>query len=450
MAATVPRGKAISATATERRKTPLYTHTTQHRCYHLDEAALAQCAAAVEAALPTQPPLAIDAESAALLQHYYLSRMPRIAHAFELPERLLATSMSYFKRFWLTRGIAEPLQGHRGAKPPVRGAKGVKTVMLISLYMATKTHSVAIPLPHFASRVAGGGGDGGGGSNNVSSDTAAKENECLIRDYELEVASVLGWRFRLVHAFEGVRGISLELQRFESKLATAAFADQWTRPLKLACAHLRLTEAEFLYTPSQCALGVWWAVATGATEGEAGEHAIQSQDARLIRSALERWIADKVDRAKGPAASASGSSAEVSPTAVAAVAAAAAQSQQGTHQAAKMPAPASMDAEQIKAIAEKVSVLVRKGKEREELMASPVTLARVREVDAVLKEWTMQRELLDKKLAFQEQEETLPTVTGKRSGAESSTEDATAAADRQESSAKRAKVKTVQHDSEDE
>lgn len=39
-----------------------------------------------------------------------------------------------------------------------------------------------------------------------------RDVEAAIRDHEFQVASVLGWKFRVVHAFEGVRGIALDLQ----------------------------------------------------------------------------------------------------------------------------------------------------------------------------------------------------------------------------------------------
>ncbi|CAO1619202.1 unnamed protein product [Parajaminaea phylloscopi] len=369
----VPAVAKDAATGTTSK--PLFTHTTQYRHYLVPPSHLV--AQATKTATDGQVGTAavvpgVDAQGAALLQQYYLSRMPRLANAFELPERVLATAMSYFKRFWLTRGVAQPLVGHGPARAAVRGAQGVKAVMLICLYLATKTHSIAIPLQHFASRVAGGGpssggGGGSGGSGGSSSTpssgqatTAAEETQTLIRDYEFEVASVLGWRFRVIHAFEGVRGMSLELQRFDSKMAQPAFLDAWVKPLKQACAHLRMSEAEFLYTPSQCALGIWWAVCRGEAEAEA--EGGNEQDAHVVRAALDKWIQDKAERG-----------------------ATAAPTDAGPH----------MDAESLKAVAAKVADLVRKGSQQERLMADAETLAKVREVDAALKRWSAERDAAD-------------------------------------------------------
>lgn len=55
-------------------------------------------------------------------------------------------------------------------------------------------------------------------SSTASSDEKAKweesvtEMEDAIRGHEFQVASVLGWKFRVTHAFEGVRGIALDIQ----------------------------------------------------------------------------------------------------------------------------------------------------------------------------------------------------------------------------------------------
>lgn len=64
-----------------------------------------------------------------MLQNYYLLRLPLLAKAFGLPERLLATAMSYFKRCWLfgKRNVGEPLEV--GAGQRYRGGRGVKVVM---------------------------------------------------------------------------------------------------------------------------------------------------------------------------------------------------------------------------------------------------------------------------------------------------------------------------------
>lgn len=119
----------------------LFTHSSQYNHY------LNAPASSSKPPLTSyQPALAIDdpdnggdaSKSLSLLVHYYLLRLPLLAKAFGLPERVLATSMTYLKRFFAdaagARDAAEPFknavddQGAAG-QGGLRGAKGVKVVM---------------------------------------------------------------------------------------------------------------------------------------------------------------------------------------------------------------------------------------------------------------------------------------------------------------------------------
>lgn len=104
----------------------IYNHSSQHVHYTVSQQELSSMS---NTSATLQPPLPLSSEEAILLQNYYLLRLPLLAKAFGLPERLLATAMSYFKRCWLfgKRNVGEPLEV--GAGQRYRGGRGVKVVM---------------------------------------------------------------------------------------------------------------------------------------------------------------------------------------------------------------------------------------------------------------------------------------------------------------------------------
>lgn len=137
------------------------------------------------------------------------------------------------------------------------------------------------------------------------------EMEEAVRDHEFHVASVLGWKFRVTHAFEGVRGILLDLQVSSSggsgvsnaRSPTDSFwslqtldssaplapdlLNKCASVLNTTCAQLRLTNAEFLYTQSQLALGIWWCVLND------GNNTLSQSDLDTLRPLLTKWIGSK-------------------------------------------------------------------------------------------------------------------------------------------------------------
>lgn len=71
---------------------------------------------------------------------------------------------------------------------------------------------------------------------------------------------------------------------------TPALLDKCMPILNTTCAQLRLTNAEFVYTPSQLALGVWWSV-FNVNPNEEGN--FTSSELQTLTSLLSRWVESK-------------------------------------------------------------------------------------------------------------------------------------------------------------
>ncbi|CAO1624011.1 unnamed protein product [Sympodiomycopsis kandeliae] len=266
----------------------LFSHTSQYETYLLTETELEQ--QWVSSTSAESSPLPRD--SAILLIQYYLYRIPLLGKAFGFNERVISTAMSYFKRYWLankTCHVGIPIPGPQGRE--FRGGKGVKLVMLICLYLSTKTHSSPISLQAFATRISTPGNT----SDKSVAEAAIKETEDGIRNNEFSVASVLGWKFRVTHAFEGVRGLSIDLQTIKDpsiRPLSSTLLDQCAAQLNLLCSHLRLTNAEFLYTPSQLALGIWSYLVDNPPKD------ISQEDQQNLQASLSLWVDSKLPTGK--------------------------------------------------------------------------------------------------------------------------------------------------------
>ncbi|PWN18216.1 hypothetical protein BCV69DRAFT_78775 [Microstroma glucosiphilum] len=190
---------------------------------------------------------------------------------------------------------------------------------LISLFLATKTHSTPISLAQFASRVTPSAPSSSSSSSSSKAQeerqAAIAETSSSILDNEFEVASVLGWHFRVTHGFEGVRGLAIDLQRVMSRAGgvaqdvgnrTIEGTEEGLAPellerikvlLDIASQQLRLTAAEFLYTPSQLALGTWSSLTEEGGEGKSGVSAspstLTSEERSMLRNVLQRWIDER-------------------------------------------------------------------------------------------------------------------------------------------------------------
>ncbi|PWN30472.1 hypothetical protein BDZ90DRAFT_15069 [Jaminaea rosea] len=363
---------------------PLFTHTSQYQHYLFPTSS---SSSSLRIALTAADEDAgINSASALLLQQYYLLRLPLLSKAFGLSEKVLATSMTYFKRFWLQRGVAEPLDGSgSGGGNKLRAAKGVKVVMLICLYLATKTHSTPISLAAFAMRISGAVG----GSGSEEAAAAIKETEQSIRDYEFEVATVLSWRFRVTHAFEAARGMALDLQcpdegRDGAPPLQAEMLKKLLGPLNAASHSLRLTDGEFRYTPSQLAFGTWWSL----TKRE-GNEALDEGERALLRALLQGWVKAKEEAAAAAEAKrANAPIPDVGKMKKARGTANGDNSNGGGTPSTRRPLSSTTLLQE----ADEIASLVSQGSELEARLKGKETLDEVKAIDARLKEWAAGKE----------------------------------------------------------
>ncbi|GAA5934803.1 TFIIH complex kinase subunit CCL1 [Sporobolomyces koalae] len=180
--------------------------------------------------VPTPPPggsgaeteyLTVDDEQ--LLVTYYLTQVQAMCGAFQFPEMVQATAMSYLKRFYLNNKVMD---------------YHPKNIMLTCVFLATKTENFPISIDAFSSRVK----------------TAPVE----ILSLEFLVSQSLKFEYKVHHAHLGLNGILLDLQTCPGIEASvvASSASKATTYLK----HSRHTWVELVYTPSQIALACLYLV----------------------------------------------------------------------------------------------------------------------------------------------------------------------------------------------
>lgn len=250
------------------------------------------------------------------------------------------------------------------------------------MFLATKTHSTPIDLRAFASRVT----SSPPGSSKEDHETAVQETVVSIRENEFEVASVLKWRFRVTHGFEATRGIALDLQTLEQRALDVATLKAVLDELNEASHQLRLTDAEFCYTPTQLGLGTWWSLTRPHSTRQRSE-----EQRSGLRATLEAWIDEKEAIAKR--------SFEERRTALVEATKAAASKEKKTLSTATGtelpeatgPALGISKADLIRK-AEEVADLVTRGSELERQLKSKEALDRIKRIDSSLKEWAVKRQ----------------------------------------------------------
>jgi len=166
---------------------------------------------------------------------FYLSKISQLCRAsiFNFPETVEATAMSYLKRFYLRNTCMD---------------YHPKNIMLTCLFLATKTENTSISIDSFASRI------------------PKTTNEDVLA-LEFLVAQSLKFQFKVHHAHLAARGIYLDLQNCPE--AGPVGIDRLGQAWPEVCALLRaarLTDLEFLWTPSQIACAAWWTADRAVTE----------------------------------------------------------------------------------------------------------------------------------------------------------------------------------------
>ncbi|KAH9807590.1 cyclin-like protein [Melampsora americana] len=162
---------------------------------------------------------------------FYLTKISQLCRAsfFRLPETVEATAMTYLKRFYLRNTCMD---------------YHPKNIMLTCLFLATKTENTSISIDSFASRI-------------------PKTTNDDVLSMEFLVAQSLRFEFKVHHAHLAARGIYLDLQQTSMNSGIGQGYDiellneRWLE-VKDLLRSSRLTDAEFLWTPSQIATAAWW------------------------------------------------------------------------------------------------------------------------------------------------------------------------------------------------
>ncbi|EJF66585.1 cyclin-like protein [Dichomitus squalens] len=160
----------------------------------------------------------LSAQEEYLLVKLYVGKVSQLCAHFRFPEEVEATAVTYLKRFYLKNTV---MDWHP------------KNVMLTALFLATKTTNHPISLESYASHI-------------------PKTAPSDVLDLEFLVAQSLGFDFAVWHPHRSLWGIWLDIQT----LPDVSLGDLQTA-YEAATKHVRaarLTDAEFIYTPSQIAL----------------------------------------------------------------------------------------------------------------------------------------------------------------------------------------------------
>lgn len=202
---------------------------------------------------------------------FYLTKISQLSRAsiFKFPETVEATAITYLKRFYLRntcmdyhpKNIMSVDRLERDYLSPARSSITLESSRLTCLFLATKTENTSISIDQFASRI------------------PKTTNEDVL-DLEFLVAQSLKFQFKVHHAHLAARGIYLDLQ--DGSRSNPIPIDRLNQAWPHVSALLRvarITDLEFLWTPSQIGAAAWWIV---------------------DRDATESWLKLKADRASNP------------------------------------------------------------------------------------------------------------------------------------------------------
>ncbi|GAA5964990.1 hypothetical protein JCM3765_004819 [Sporobolomyces pararoseus] len=206
-------------------------------------------------AAPTPPPAStsdieyLTVEDEQLLVTYYLTQIQAMCGAFQFPEMVQATAMSYLKRFYLGNTVMD---------------YHPKNIMLTCVFLATKTENFPISIDSFSARV--------------------KTPPVDILSLEFLVSQSLKFEYKVHHAHLALNGILLDLQtcpgvNLTTIAPTVSKAQSYLRTS-------RHTSAELIYSPSQIALSCLHLVSPSLVESYLSSK--QSNAENKSKSTLER------------------------------------------------------------------------------------------------------------------------------------------------------------------
>ncbi|KAL8291802.1 hypothetical protein RQP46_002060 [Phenoliferia psychrophenolica] len=151
---------------------------------------------------------------------YYIQQVAALCTAFKFPVMVQATAMTYLKRFYLRNTCMD---------------YHPKNVMLTCVFLATKTENHPISIDAFSAKI------------------KSKPDDIL--SLEFLVSQSLRFEYKIHHAHLAAYGLSLDLQTTET--SSADLVAETDLKAQSFIRHSRLTDAEFIYTPSQIALSAY-------------------------------------------------------------------------------------------------------------------------------------------------------------------------------------------------
>jgi len=184
----------------------------------------------------------------------YVSKINQLCALFRFPEEVEATAVTYLKRFYLRNTV---MDWHP------------KNVILTALYLATKTTNNPISIDTYASHI-------------------PKTTPSDVLDLEFLVAQSLGFEFSVWHAHRALWGIWLDLQDLPEAIhLPMSVYDEALGHVRAS----RLTDAEFIYTPSQIALAALSSVSPeAATMWSEAKVPADLLDAKISAAALRSTV----------------------------------------------------------------------------------------------------------------------------------------------------------------
>jgi cyclin H len=193
-----------------------------------------------EASSSSSPLALLSVEEEQTLIAYYLSRVRQLVKAFSLPEVVEATTITFIKRFYLRNTCMD---------------YHPKNIMLTCLFLAAKVESNAVPLKHFAQKLAG----------KDPTPAAVAEYSKIVQDLEFLVSQSLSFEYTVHGAHRALHGLFLDLQSLQPKPNMDSLSTMLA-PSRANLQRSRFTDVELIFTPAQIALACVYSIDDAAKD----------------------------------------------------------------------------------------------------------------------------------------------------------------------------------------
>ncbi|KIM32422.1 hypothetical protein M408DRAFT_326994 [Serendipita vermifera MAFF 305830] len=191
----------------------------------------------------------LNAEDEYALVKLYVGKISQLCGHFRFDEEVEATAMTYLKRFYLKNTV---MDWHP------------KNVMLTALFLAAKTTNHPISLEHYTAHI-----------------PKTSPNDVL--ELEFLLAQSLSFEFAVWHAHRAMWGLWLDFQTLPDS-RPEAIKDIYNAAID----HVRmsrLSDAEFIYAPSQIALAAFYLASEELAEQWAKAKGLSPSDLDVIKEA---------------------------------------------------------------------------------------------------------------------------------------------------------------------